>query len=121
MSRLASKLKGPALLLLITIGFSWELVLPEQYTWLDDSDVAYQVVPWLQMQAAQWHTGHFPLWDSHLWAGQPLIGQVQPGTLNPLNWILFWMPLKDGFIQVFALHWYLVLIRYLAVLFAYSA
>ena len=46
---------------------------------LDGTDVVYQVIPWLQVQAVQWHGGHFPLWDPHLWAGQPLVGQVQPG------------------------------------------
>jgi hypothetical protein len=48
-----------------------------------------------------------------------LVGQVQPGTLNPLNWVLFSMPFKDGFIQVPVLHWYWVSIQFLAVLFCY--
>lgn len=119
MPRVVSKLKVPLLLLLITIGFSWKLVLSNQYTWLDGSDNTFQVIPWLQEQARQWHGGHFPLWDSHLWTGQPIVGQVQPGTLNPLNWILFSMPLKDGFIQFPVLHWYWVMIHYLGVLFGY--
>jgi hypothetical protein len=113
------KLKFPFLLLLITIAFNWKLLLSGQYTCLDGTDTVYQVIPWLQVQAVQWHGGHFPLWDPHLWAGQPLVGQVQPGTLNPLNWILFSMPFKDGFIQIPVLHWYWVSIQFLAVLFCY--
>jgi hypothetical protein len=119
MNRLASKLKFPILLLLITIAFSWKLLLSGQYTCLNGTDTVYQVIPWLQEQAVQWHGGHFPLWDRHLWAGQPLVGQVQPGTLNPVNWILFSMRLKDGFIRIPVLHWYWVSIQFLAVLFCY--
>jgi len=119
MKRFASKLKFPILLLLITIAFNWKVLLSGQYTCLDGPDTVYQVIPWLQVQAGQWHGGHFPLWDPHLWAGQPLVGQVQPGTLNPVNWILFSMPFKDGFIQIPVLHWYWVSIQFLAVLFCY--
>jgi len=113
------KWKFPFLLLLITIAFNWKLLLSGQYTCLDGTDMVYQVIPWLQVQAVQWHGGHFPLWDPHLWAGQPLVGQVQPGTLNPLNWILFSMPFKNGFIQVPVLHWYWVSIQFLAAFFCY--
>jgi hypothetical protein len=119
MPHLLRRLKFPALLLLITIGFNWKLVLSGQYTWLDSGDKTNLIVPWLQVQAAQWHGAHFPIWDPHLWIGQPLVGMVQPGTLNPLNWILFSMPLKDGFLQFPVLHWYWVSIQFLAVLFAY--
>ncbi len=118
-SRLASNLWIPALLFSITVAFSWKLVLTTQYTWLDEGDNINQVAPWLQVQAAQWHTGHFPLWDTHQQAGVPLVGQVQPGTLNPLNWVLFSMPLDNGFIQFVSLNWYWVLIQFLAVLFGY--
>lgn len=119
MSRLVEKLKFPALLLLIAVAFEWKIALSGQYTCLDGPDNVSQVMPLLQEQTVQWHEYRFPLWDTHLWAGQPLIGQVQPGTLNPLNWLLFSMPLKDGFIQIPVLHWYWVLIQYLAVLFCY--
>src|SRR5579871_7033426 len=58
-----------------------------------------QVLPWYQFQAEAWHRGEFPLWDPHVWGGQPLIGQMQPGAAYPLNWPLFLMPLKKGHIQ----------------------
>jgi hypothetical protein len=118
-TRLARNLWIPLLLLCITVGFSWKLVLSSQYTWLDTGDSMNQVAPWLQVQAAQWHTGHFPLWDTHVQTGQALVGQVQTGTLNPLNWILFSMPLSDGFIQFSSLNWYKVLIQFVGVLFCY--
>src|SRR5262249_19655514 len=45
----------PALLLVIYIGSFWKLVLANQYTWLDGTDYAYQVLPWYQFQAGEWH------------------------------------------------------------------
>jgi hypothetical protein len=52
-------------------------------------------------------------------AGQPLAGQLQPGTLNPLNWLLFSAPLRNGFIALGALNWYFVLIHYLGAFLYY--
>ncbi len=110
----------PALLLLaIAIGFYWKVVLSRQYYWMDATDIAYQVIPWLQFQTTTWQHGSFPLWDPRLWGGQPVAGQVQPGVLNPLNWILFCVPMKDGHITLGTLNWYYVLIHYLAALFTY--
>jgi hypothetical protein len=119
MLRLAHRLKVPVLLLAITLAFSWKVVLSGQYTCLNSPDIVSHVIPWLQEEATQWHSQHFPLWDTHQWGGAPLLAQVQPGTLNPLNWILFSMPLKDGFIQIPVLQWYWISIQFLAVLFCY--
>lgn len=107
------------LLLILCTGFYWKIVLTRQYTYLDTPDLAYQVLPWLQFQAAEWHRGHVPLWDPHLWGGQPLLGQAQPGAAYPLNWILFALPLRDGHLRQTYLHWYLVMVHFLAAWFAY--
>ncbi len=110
---------APAILLAITVGFFWRLVLTDQYTWLESPDIANQVLPWFQYQAGEWHQGRFPMWDPHHGTGQSLIGQAQPGAAYPLNWILFSLPLKDGWIRQVYLHWYFVLTRWLAALFCY--
>jgi len=110
---------APFLLLLITTGFFWKLTLTNQYTWLDSPDLAYQVLPWYQMQAREWNAGRFPLWDPYQWGGQTLIGQGQPGAAYPLNWILFRLPLQEGRIRPAFLNWYFVLIHYLGTLFCY--
>ncbi len=109
----------PVLLFLITAGFYWKLVLTDQYTWLESPDLANQVLPWLQFQAGEWHRGSFPLWDPYHWGGQSLIGQAQPGAAYPPNWILFLLPLRNGWIRLLYLHWYFVVIHFLAVLFCY--
>src|SRR6516162_8540333 len=76
------RLTGPAILLLITTGAFWKL-LTKQYTWVDHPDMVYQVLPWYQFQAVSWHNGTFPLWDPHVWGGQPLVGQMHPGAAYP--------------------------------------
>ncbi|MBM3811506.1 MAG: hypothetical protein FJW20_07700 [Acidimicrobiia bacterium] len=110
---------GPVLLLLIVIGFYWKLVLTNQFTWLQGADLAHQVLPWFQFQVGEIQQGRLPLWDPYMWGGQPLIGQAQPGTAYPLNWILFVLPTNNGWMRQAYLHWYFVLIHYMAAAFAY--
>ncbi len=110
---------APAFLLALTTGLYWQLTLSRQYTWLENPDQAFQIRPWLDFAARELHAGRLPLWDPYLWGGQSLIGQVVPGAINPLNWILFAMPLRDGHIPTTTLHWYWVLIHWLAAMFAF--
>ena len=107
-------------LLALTAGFYWRLTISGQYTWLEGSDIAFQVRPWLDFQARELQAGRLPLWAAYEWAGQSLIGQVQAGFCNPLNWILFALPLRDGHIPLSVLHWYWVLIHWLGAVFCYT-
>jgi hypothetical protein len=112
---------APAALLIIGVLFHWKLVLTNQYTWLESPDMGSLVMPWFQFQASEWHQGRFPLWDPNSWTGQPLIGQAQPGAAYPLNWLMFWMPMNDhGWLRQDVLHWYYVLIHFLAALTCYA-
>jgi len=115
----AAALGAPALLLLVVILFYWKITLSNQYTWLESPDFAYQVLPWYQFQAGEWHQHKFPLWDPYLWGGQPLLGQGLAGAAYPPNWILFAFPLRNGWIRESVLHWYYVLTHFLAALFCY--
>jgi hypothetical protein len=107
-------------LLVLTAAFYWKLTISHEWTWLEGPDLANVVRPWLDFEAREFHAGRFPLWDPYEWAGHTLIGQVQPGIANPLNWILFAMPLRDGHIPVTTLHWYWVLIHWLGAVFCYA-
>ncbi|HUJ22843.1 MAG TPA: hypothetical protein VLX58_15020 [Bryobacteraceae bacterium] len=107
------------LLLVLIIGFFWKLVLTKQYTFLEAPDVANQVLPWLQVQAAALRQGTLALWDSYLFGGQSLIGQVQPAAASPITYLLLLAPLKDGHLRPEFVHYWFVLIHYLAALFAY--
>ena len=112
---------GMALLMLaIVAGFYWKLTLTHQFDWIWGPDLAQQVLPWFQVQARAWSHGAVALWDPYVWAGQPLLGQAQPGAAYPLNWLLFALPLRhDGLIRWWALEWYFVVIRFMALAFCY--
>ena len=106
-------------LLLLTACFYWRLVFTGQFTWLSSPDIARQVLPWWQFQVGEIQQGRLPLWDPYLFGGQPLIGQAQPGTAYPLNWLLFLLPTHHGWMQMGFLHWYFVVVHFMAVAFAY--
>jgi hypothetical protein len=111
---------GPGLLFVITILFHWKLVLTNQYTWLEAGDIGSLIMPWFQFQAGEWHHWRFPMWDPNSWTGQPLFGQAQPGAAYPINWLLFSMPLDHGWLRQDVLHWFYVLVHYLAGLTCYA-
>jgi hypothetical protein len=115
------RLVVPLILLAMTVGVFWRLLLTKQYTFLDSPDLTNQVAPWIQVQAYAWQHGNFPLlWDPYVAGGQSLIGQAQPATAFPLSWFLFLMPLHKGFVQMGILHWYMALIHFFAALAAYA-
>lgn len=113
-------LAWPAALLLILIGAFWKLTLTRaEYSWLESPDLAEQVLPWLQYEAAELHRGNLPLWDPHEWAGQSLIGQAQPSLVSPLSWPLFAAPLNRGWLRRDVLTGWLVFIHFCGGLFCY--
>lgn len=117
---LRNRFAGPGLLFIITILFHWKLVLTNQYTWLEAGDIGSLIMPWFQFQAGEWHHWRIPMWDPYSWTGQPLFGQAQPGAAYPINWLLFWMPLHNGWLRQDVLHWFYVLVHYLAGLTCYA-
>src|SRR6185295_19378663 len=113
-------MRGALAVVLLTIGFYWKLSLTRQYVWFDHPDMSYLEIPRLQFIANEVHQGRFPLWDPHIWMGQPLVGQTQPGPLNPLNLLFVMMPLRDGHLRPELLNWYFVLMHAVAALGAYA-
>ncbi len=107
-------------LALLTVAFYWKLTLTTQFTHLESPDLAYQVLPWYQFQARSMQAGVFPLWDPWQWAGQSLLGQMQPGAAFPLNWPLFLAPLKEGYLDFRWVHWHFVGMHLLAAAFMYA-
>src|SRR5215212_7932979 len=86
--RVTSAFLAALILFAITAGFYWRLAIPDQFTWFNQWDMCALEIPRLQFEAEQIHAGRFPLWDPHIWSGQPMIGQTQPGTVYPLNLLL---------------------------------
>lgn len=81
-----SSIAGPLILFLICCGFCWKLVLSGGYTWIDNPDIVQMDVPRLQFQQTTWRNLEFPLWDPHMWCGQPFLGEIV-GVAYPLNWL----------------------------------
>lgn len=106
-------------LLLLTAGFYWKLAFTNQYTWLNHWDMCGLQIPRLEFQAREIHAGRFPLWDPHIWAGQPLVGQTQPGPLYPLNLLFCLLPLGNGYLRLDFLNWYYITIHFQAALLLY--
>jgi hypothetical protein len=106
-------------LLALTIGVYWKLTLSDLYTWLENPDHSLLLRPWLDYEAREVHAGRLPLWDPYHYGGQSLVAQLEPGVFNPFNWPLFLWPLKDGHVTIGALHWYWVLIHFVAAAFLY--
>jgi hypothetical protein len=113
------RLKGPLLLFAMVAGMFWKLVFTRQYTWLNSPELAGLVLPWFQLQAANLHRWSLTLWDPYQWCGQPLAAQGQAGTLYPLNWLLWALPLHRTWVRHVYLNWYFVLIHFQGALFAY--
>ena len=113
--------RRPLLLLLgLTALFYWKLIFSGRFTFLDSPDLIGQVIPWYQVQARAWAQGVFPLWDPYVWAGQPLLGQMQPGAAFPLNWPLFWAPLAGGSIDLRWVNLHFGLMHLFPAVFAYG-
>jgi hypothetical protein len=115
-----SELPALCTLFLLTVAVYWKIAFTDQFTWLDGADTAFQIVPWFQEQVRQWKSGHFPLWEAHHWAGQSLIGRMEPGVAYPVNWLLALFPLKDGYISLTLLNWYFIAIHFMGAAFCYA-
>ncbi|MDZ7639469.1 MAG: hypothetical protein U5J83_14635 [Bryobacterales bacterium] len=109
-----------ALLCLLVVMVYAQVGITHQEDWMSNPDLVEQVYPWFQLQASAFARGELPLWNPYQWGGQPLLGQVQPGTAYPLNWLLFALPQRDGLIGYRFLDWYFVLLHCFAALSAYG-
>jgi hypothetical protein len=111
---------APVALLVVLVCAFWKITLTRaEYSWLESPDLAYQVMPWLQYEAAELHRGNLPLWDPHEWAGQNLIGQAQPALVNPLSWPLFAAPLDRGWLRRDVVTAWLLFIHFCGGFFCY--
>ncbi len=108
------------ILLILTVTFYWKLALTDQFTFLENPDLAYQVLPWYQFEARAMRRATLPLWDPFEWCGQSVLGQMQPGAAFPLNWPLFLAPFKDGHLNFTWVHLHFVFLHWLAAIFMYA-
>ncbi len=103
--------------------FFWRLFAPNAHdrVWLPEGDLTQQYFP-LRIEAArQIAEGHLPLWNPHMYAGQPALADSQMAVLYPINLItdivLAWLHQPFTFF-IFELQ--IVLHVALAALFTYA-
>ncbi len=108
-------------LFLLLAAVYWKLLFfPSRFVWFDHYDLTELQIPRLQFLARSLHNGHFPLWNPHIWLGQPMLGSGQPGPLNPLIALFAGLlPLRDRLLSFAELNWLYVTLHFLAALFAY--
>ncbi|MGO4883126.1 MAG: hypothetical protein ACLP59_20225 [Bryobacteraceae bacterium] len=93
-------------MLLLVSAVYWKLaLLGPAYVWFDHYDMCQLEIPRLDFIARTIHSGHFPLWDPHIWAGMPVLGAAQPGAAYPLNLVFAMLPLSGGTMSTTTLNW----------------
>lgn len=111
----------PWAILVLSLTFVyWKLLLPgSPYVWFDHYDMCMLQIPRLQFLAREIHNGGFPLWDPHIWSGQPVLGQAQPGPLYPLNLIFIFTAALSGSFSVGLLNLLYIAVHLTAAVFMY--
>ena len=49
-------------------------------------------------------SGNLPLWNPHMYAGQPYVGGLQSALFYPINWVYLFLPLQKAINLDFTLH-----------------
>ena len=114
---------APLLLALLPFLFFWRLFAPNPLDrmWLPDGDLVLQYFPLRVFAANEIAAGRLPLWNPHMYSGQPGLADSQMAALYPIN--LMTALLLGMFQQRFTfavLQWQIVLHYSLAALFTYA-
>ncbi len=74
-------------LLLLPSLFFWRLLAPNpaDRATIPAGDFTEQYYPLHLFAAREWAQGHLPLWNPHIYAGQPALADIQSGAFYPPN------------------------------------
>ena len=72
-----------------TAGFFWRLLAGQVWMPAGGGDLAQFLYPTYTFAAEWWRRGIVPLWNPHLFAGAPFVGDPQSGIFYPLNLLTF--------------------------------
>lgn len=82
-------LASAAILLLLTLGFFWRVVIGNVYQPADGGDLVSFLFPTYRFAASQISQWTLPLWNPHLYGGAPFVSDIQAGFLYLPNLVLF--------------------------------
>ncbi|MBI3733937.1 MAG: hypothetical protein HY259_10850, partial [Chloroflexi bacterium] len=87
LTRRAAGIALPLLLAALPFLFFWRLFAPNllDRMWLPDGDLTQQYYPLRVFAARELAAGRLPLWNPHLFAGQPGLADSQVAALYPIN------------------------------------
>ncbi len=74
-----------------TAGFFWRLLAGDVWMPAGGGDLAHFLYPTYTFAAEWWRRGVMPLWNPHLFAGAPFVGDPQSGIFYPLNLLTFFL------------------------------
>ncbi len=112
--------QAAALLFCFPLIAFWKILLAHKdYSFFTSNDAAQHWYPWYQYVARWMHAGMLPLWDMDLQAGRPLLGEMRPGVLYPLNLLFFRFFSTTGGTGLFLMDLLVVLEIVLASVFQY--
>lgn len=72
-----------------TAGFFWRLLVGQVWMPAGGGDLAHFLYPTYAFAAEWWRRGVIPLWNPHLFAGAPFVGDPQSGIFYPLYLLTF--------------------------------
>ncbi len=61
------------------------------------SDLVLENYPWKTFAIESLQNGEIPLWNPHIFAGQPFLANGQHGMYYPFNWLFFLLPILSAF------------------------
>jgi Ca2+/Na+ antiporter len=74
-----------------TAGFFWRLLAGQVWMPAGGGDLAHFLYPTYAFAAEWWRRGVMPLWNPHLFAGAPFVGDPQSGIFYPFNLLTFFL------------------------------
>jgi hypothetical protein len=74
-----------------TAGFFWRVIFGGAWMPAGGGDLAQFLYPTYRFAAEWWRRGILPLWNPHLFAGMPFVGDIQSGIFYPINLLAFFV------------------------------
>jgi hypothetical protein len=77
--------EAPFLLLGVTLALLYPIIISRQGTFCIIGDNLHLAYPFLNKLSIALHKGYLPIWDANTFGGKNFPGELQSGTLYPLN------------------------------------
>ncbi len=104
--------------LLVLLTF-WKPLFHSEYALIQGGDMCTQTYPWFNAAAHWLKRGVLLLWDPYVYSGKAALGELQPGILYPLNWLIWLLPDDSRGINIRGIEFLVILHCFLAGTFSF--